>query len=58
MLPIETEPFIGMWRDREEMADGTAWVRRLRACQWSRADTSSGPAAPVEDPSPSRRRSR
>ena len=58
MLPIETEPFIGMWRDREEMADSTAWVRRLRARQWSRADTSSRAAEPAGDPAPAQRRSR
>ena len=27
------EPFIGMWRDREEMKDSSAWVRPLRQCQ-------------------------
>jgi len=24
------EPFIGMWRDREDMQDSSAWVRRVR----------------------------
>jgi hypothetical protein len=27
---LADEPFIGMWRDREEMKDSSAWVRRLR----------------------------
>jgi hypothetical protein len=29
---LTDEPFIGMWRDREEMRDSTAWVRNQR--QW------------------------
>jgi len=28
---FHAEPFVGFWRDREDMADSTAWVRRLRA---------------------------
>jgi hypothetical protein len=27
---LADEPFIGIWRDREEMKDSSAWVRRLR----------------------------
>jgi len=26
--------FVGMWRDREDMRDSTAWVRRLREREW------------------------
>ena len=33
---LEDEPFIGMWRDREDMSDSTAWVRQVRAEQWGR----------------------
>ena len=29
---LTDEPFIGMWRDREDMRDSTAWVRKQR--QW------------------------
>jgi len=29
-----TEPFIGMWKDREEMADSVEWVRNLREQEW------------------------
>ncbi len=29
---LADEPFIGMWQDREDMRDSTAWVRRQR--QW------------------------
>ncbi len=28
------EPFIGMWKDREETADSTEWVRNLREQEW------------------------
>jgi len=27
---IEDEPFIGMWQDRSDMVDSSAWVRSLR----------------------------
>ena len=26
--------FVGMWRDREDMRDSTAWVRHLRDHEW------------------------
>ena len=28
------DPLFGMWRDREDMADSTAWVRNLRRSEW------------------------
>lgn len=31
---LEDEPFIGMWRNRTDMADSTAWVRNLRTKEW------------------------
>jgi hypothetical protein len=31
---LEDEPFIGMWRDREDMRDSSAWVRDLRKKEW------------------------
>ena len=33
-IPLEKEPFVGMWSDREDMADSTAWVRNLRQTEW------------------------
>ena len=33
---LTDEPFIGMWRDREDMKDSTAWVRSLRQNEWER----------------------
>jgi hypothetical protein len=29
-IKLADEPFIGMWRDREDMQDSSAWVRSLR----------------------------
>lgn len=31
---IETEPFIGMWKNRADMADSSTWVRNLRQSEW------------------------
>lgn len=28
--PLSKEPFVGIWRDRPEMEDSTAWVRKTR----------------------------
>ncbi len=33
--PLENDPFIGMWRDRTEMTDSSAWVRIVRTREWS-----------------------
>jgi hypothetical protein len=33
-VKLTKEPFVGMWRDRKDMQDSTAWVRKLRQCQW------------------------
>jgi len=33
---LADEPFIGMWRNREDMRDSTAWVRSLRQHEWER----------------------
>jgi len=32
--PLQNENFIGMWRDRDEMKDSTAWVRGVREAEW------------------------
>ncbi len=31
------EPFIGMWSDRDDLADSEDWVRRTRRQEWGRA---------------------
>ena len=31
---LAQDGFIGIWRDREEMQDSSAWVRNLREREW------------------------
>lgn len=31
---LEAEAFVGMWRDRDEMGDSSAWVRQVRQSHW------------------------
>ncbi len=31
---LSREPFVGMWRDRDDMVDSSAWVRRFRQGEW------------------------
>jgi hypothetical protein len=31
---LESESFIGMWRDRDDMLDSSAWVRGVRQSEW------------------------
>jgi len=35
-IALTQEPFIGMWKDREDMQNSTAWVRQLRRTHWGR----------------------
>ena len=34
--PLREEPFVGMWRDREDMVESTEWVRESRQREWTR----------------------
>lgn len=31
-----SEPFVGMWQDRADLVDSTAWVRGVREREWTR----------------------
>lgn len=31
---LADEPFIGIWKNREDMTDSTSWVRNLRSSEW------------------------
>ena len=31
---LVNEPFIGIWKDREDMKDSSAWLRNIRETQW------------------------
>ncbi|OEU81406.1 MAG: hypothetical protein BA872_05320 [Desulfobacterales bacterium C00003060] len=33
---LSDEPFIGMWRGREDMRNSVAWVKSLRQREWGR----------------------
>jgi hypothetical protein len=35
-VQLEEEEFFGIWRDRDEMRDSTAWVRNIRETHWSK----------------------
>jgi hypothetical protein len=32
---LPDEPFVGMWRDRQDMSDSSKWVRQVRIEEWS-----------------------
>lgn len=36
---LKKEPFVGMWRGREELTDSTTWVRQLREKEWTGYNT-------------------
>jgi hypothetical protein len=33
---LAKEAFIGMWRDRDDFQDSSAWVRKLRTREWEK----------------------
>lgn len=33
---IRKEPFVGMWKDREDLSDSVSWVRDIRRREWRR----------------------
>lgn len=35
-IKLTQEPFIGMWKDRDDMRSSVEWVRELRQSQWRR----------------------
>ena len=32
---LAREPFVGMWCDREDLKDSSAWVRSIREREWT-----------------------
>lgn len=34
-LDLNGEPYVGMWKDRPDMADSDAWVRSTRRREWT-----------------------
>ena len=33
-VKLRKEPFIGMWKDREDLNDSVSWVRDIRRREW------------------------
>ena len=31
---LSEEPFIGLWRNRDDLSDSSTWVRNLRQNEW------------------------
>jgi hypothetical protein len=31
---IKDDPCVGMWKDREDLQDSSAWVRQIRKQEW------------------------
>jgi hypothetical protein len=31
---LVNEPFIGIWKDREDMKDSSTWLRNIRKTEW------------------------
>lgn len=31
---LDKSPFVGMWEDREDIKDSSAWVRSVRTQEW------------------------
>ena len=36
-IDLINDNFIGMWSDRQDLADSTAWVRGVRENEWSKS---------------------
>lgn len=32
---FQDEPFVGMWKDREDLNDSSRWVRQIRQQEWT-----------------------
>ena len=32
---LPADEFVGMWKDRDDLSDGPAWVRNIRQREWS-----------------------
>ena len=32
---LTNQPFVGMWKDRSDLADSNNWVRQLRQSEWT-----------------------
>ncbi len=37
-IQLASEPFLGVWSDRDDMQNSTEWVRRLRESEWKKSE--------------------
>ncbi len=35
-INLVTEPFIGIWKDREDMTNSRKWLRNVRKAEWDK----------------------
>lgn len=35
---VKDEPFIGIWKDRDDLADSRTWLRTVRKSEWRTPD--------------------
>jgi hypothetical protein len=33
-IDVRNEPFIGIWKDRDDLVDSRTWLRALRKSEW------------------------
>jgi hypothetical protein len=36
-INLVNEPFIGIWKDREDMSNSSKWLRKVREAEWGTA---------------------
>ena len=36
-INLVNEPFIGIWKDREDMNNSSKWIRNLRESEWNKS---------------------
>jgi len=41
-VKLEDEPFVGQWKDRQDIQDSAQWVGELRRREWREPDGPSG----------------
>lgn len=40
--PISESPFVGMWKNRNDMANSTEWVKKRREKEWNKRKIDNG----------------
>ena len=37
-IDLVNEPFIGLWKGREDMSDSSKWLRKVREAEWGKTN--------------------